>query len=202
MADKIKKMPSTLLTMSLTLFFVTLISSALLGYVYTLTKGPIEEANKKKEKQALKLVLPDFDNNPLAEKITVPSDLDSLDCYIAKKNGKVVGVAVKTYTLKGFGGRFDVMVGFLPDGTIYNTSVLNHQETPGLGDKIDKKKSDWSNQFNGKNPQNFKLAVTKDGGDVIPITAATISSRAYTDAVKRAYTSFIKYIKPNLNSKN
>jgi electron transport complex protein RnfG len=82
------------------------------------------------------------------------------------------------------------MVGLLPDGSINNISVLEHKETPGLGDKMQKNKSSWSEQFNGKNPGSFKLAVTKDGGDVDAITAATISSRAYTDAVKRAYETY------------
>jgi len=69
--------------------------------------------------------------------------------------------------------------------------VLEHKETPGLGDKMQKNKSPWSEQFNGKNPTSFKLAVEKDGGDVDAITAATISSRAYTDAVKRACETYL-----------
>ena len=84
------------------------------------------------------------------------------------------------------------MVGFLPDGTIRNISVLEHAETPGLGDKMEKKKSSWSEQFNGKNPESYKLQVTKDGGSVDAITAATISSRAYADAVDRAYKAYKK----------
>ena len=82
------------------------------------------------------------------------------------------------------------MVGFLPDGTINDVAVLEHEETPGLGDKMEKKKSDWSLQFQGKNPETFRLSVTKDGGDVDAITASTISSRAFCDAVTRAYENF------------
>lgn len=79
------------------------------------------------------------------------------------------------------------MVGFLPDGTIHNTAVLEHKETPGLGDKMDIRKAPWSEQFRGKNPAEYRLQVRKDGGDVDAITAATISSRAFCDAVQRAY---------------
>ena len=79
------------------------------------------------------------------------------------------------------------MVGLLADGSISNTAVLAHKETPGLGDKMDIAKSDFPAQFIGKNPAEFKLSVTKDGGDVDAITAATISSRAFCDAVERAY---------------
>ncbi len=84
------------------------------------------------------------------------------------------------------------MAGFLPDGSIYDISVLEHKETPGLGDKMQASKSDWAQQFKGKNPANFSLKVKKDGGDVDAITAATISSRAYVDAVQRAYETYLQ----------
>ena len=84
------------------------------------------------------------------------------------------------------------MVGFVDGDVISGTSVLEHKETPGLGDKMDKKKADWSKQFDGKNLTEFKLKVTKDGGDVDAITAATISSRAFCDAAQRAYDELKK----------
>ena len=73
---------------------------------------------------------------------------------------------------------------------IVGLKVLESRETPGLGDKMDKKKSDFPDQFIGKSPAEFTLKVTKDGGDVDAITAATISSRAFCDAVERAYTTY------------
>ena len=82
------------------------------------------------------------------------------------------------------------MVGFNVDGTIKGISVLSHTETPGLGDKIEPSKSSFSAQFEGKDPQNFKLVVKKDGGDVDAITASTITSRAYCDAVTLAWEAF------------
>ena len=63
---------------------------------------------------------------------------------------------------------------------------------PSLNDKMDKSKSDFSLQFKGKNPENFQLKVSKDGGDVDAITASTISSRAYCDAVERAYKAYME----------
>ncbi len=89
------------------------------------------------------------------------------------------------------------MVGFSPDGTITDIAVIQHQETPGLGDKINKSKSGFSLQFQGKNPANFKLSVEKDRGDVEAITASTISSRAYCDAVQRAYNAYMSTRKEN-----
>jgi len=183
-------MKSNILTMSLVLLIIAVVSSSLLAYVYKLTKEPIELANKKKKIEALALVLSKFDNSPIDESFKVPTDGDSVECYIGRKDGKVVGVAIETYTDKAFGGHFDVMVGFTLDGTIYNTMMLEHHETPGLGDKADKEKSNWSDQFNGKNPLHYILKVKKDGGDVDAITAATITSRAYSDAIQRAYDAF------------
>ena len=96
-----------------------------------------------------------------------------------------MGYAVKTYTDKGFGGHVEIMAGFLPNGSIYNLTVLQHKETPGLGTKMTDPK--FSKQFLGKNPADFKLRVKKDGGQVDAITAATVSSRAYCDALQRAF---------------
>jgi len=188
------KLESSFKNMVLALFVVSLISATTLGYVYEFTKGPIAVAKLKKKIAAIKKVVPDFTNDPNAEMFKVPSDVegDSLEFYPAKKGEQLVGVAVKTFSDKGFSKRIYLMVGFEPDGTIHNISVLDHAETPGLGDKMDKSKSNWSEQFNGKNPANFKLKVKKDGGDVDAITAATISSRAYTEAVDRAYKAFMK----------
>ncbi len=182
--------------MSLILLLVSAISAGLLAYVYKLTKDPIALANKKKKIDALSMVLPKFDNSPIDETTKIPTDGgDSLTAYIGKMKGKIVGIAIDSYTDKGFSGHFTVMVGFTPDGTIYNTMMLEHHETPGLGAKADKANSNWSDQFNGKNPAKFILKVKKDGGDVDAITAATITSRAYSDAVERAYKAFLKYKK-------
>ncbi len=178
--------------MVLTLFLVTLAASTALGFIYELTKQPIAESKMRKKNAAIQKVVPEYSNQPNSEAYQVGVNGDSLMVYPAKQDGKLVGVAISSFTTKGYSGRIRVMVGFKPDGTIENISVLQHQETPGLGDKIDKSKSDWSQQFNGKNPSDFQLKVTKDGGDVDAITAATISSRAYCDAVERAYQAFKK----------
>lgn len=193
------KMKSTILSMSLVLLVIASLSSGLLAYVYSLTKDAIDMANKQKKIEALTQVMPEFNNKPIDEAFKIASDGDSLNCYLGKnENGEVVGIAIETYTDKAFSGKFSVMVGFKPDGVIYNTIMLEHHETPGLGDKADKGKTDWSDQYNGKNPGVNNLAVTKDGGEIDGITAATISSRAYSDAVQRAYNAYINEVKPKL----
>ncbi len=159
--------------------------SAALGFVYVATLKPIAETAKKAEIAALKAVLPAFDNDPTKE----VKEIDGLTYFTATKGGKMVGCAVKTFTTKAFAGRFDIMVGFKPDGNINNIAILEQKETPGLGDKM---KTKWKDQFNGKNPKEFNLKVKKDGGDVDAISASTITSRAFCDATQKAYDGYMK----------
>ena len=184
------KKESTFSNMLLTLLIVTLASSAALGFVYELTKGPIEIALNAKKNLAIKRVTPEFENEPSEEFFKVPIDGDTVYFYIAKNMGDTVGYAAETFSNNAFGGKLKLLVGLMPDGTIKEIAVLEHKETPGLGDKMLKSKSNWSTQFEGKNPKNYILKVTKDGGDVDAITASTITSRAYCDAVQRAYNAF------------
>ena len=183
-----KKLESSFKNMVLVLFLVTLVSSAAVGVVNTLTSGLIEKVKIEKQVQAIRAVVPEFDNDPMADTRTVETpDGGTLQFYEAKKGGNLVGTAIKTYTNNGFGGKIWLMVGFNPDGTIYNYSVLEHKETPGLGSKMDT----WfvkgaKGDITGKNPGTTGLQVSKDGGNVDAITAATISSRAFLDAVNRA----------------
>lgn len=189
--SKQKKPESNFGNMILTLLMVAAVAGLALGGVYVVTKEPIAKAKEAKLNRALRQVLPDFDSTQI-QQLEPDEGSEPLTFYSAFKEGEVVGTAVETYTNKGYSGRIDVMVGFDKDMTILNTAVLKHAETPGLGDKMSKEKSDWSDQFKNKNPEEFDLAVTKDGGDVDAITAATISSRAFCDAVERAYETYKK----------
>jgi len=180
------KTESTFKNMVVTLLVISLIASLSLGAVYNLTKDPIARAAEQKKEAAIKKVVPAFTRIE-REQIIPDEGGDPILVNKAFSDTTLVGYAIETYTDKGFGGRVLLMVGFLPDGTISNTAVLRHTETPGLGDKMDASKSDFSKQFISKNPAEFKLSVKKDGGDVDAITAATISSRAFCDAVSRAY---------------
>ncbi|MBE0662655.1 MAG: RnfABCDGE type electron transport complex subunit G [Bacteroidales bacterium] len=184
-----KKTESTFVNMLLTLFIITAVAAFALAGVYELTKEPIEKAKLAKKIAALKQVLPAFDT-VISQNIEFPDMALPLGFNYALKDGDTVGIAVETFTMNGFSGLIRAMVGFAPDGTIIDVVHLEHKETPGLGDKVDKKKSPWSDQFKGKHPGSFKLKVVKDGGDVDAITAATITSRAYSDAIDRAFIAF------------
>lgn len=186
------KVESNFKNMALTLLVITFVASAALGLVYQVTKDPIALAQQAKINNAIKAVLPEFDNQPVDVSYTVKVDDGELTFYPATKNGELVGTAVKTFTQNGFSGLIELMVGFLPDGTIHKVTVVSHKETPGLGDKIEPSKSDFSLQFEGKNPENFKMMVKKDGGEVDAITASTITSRAYCEALTRAFNELKK----------
>ena len=185
------------------LFIVSLIASAALAFMYQVTKEPIAKAKLEKKKEAIGEVVPKFDTlfNPIDNMFKIAlTEGDSLECYPTKNGDKFTGYAIKSNTKKGFGGEFWIMVGFTPDGKIYKTAVLEHHETPGLGDKMQKSKSNWSNQFTNldvphiedKDHDGILIEVTKDQGTVDAITAATISSRAFCNACERAYTAFEK----------
>lgn len=191
------KLSSSFKNMVLSLGLITIFSAAIVGGVYSITLEPIQKAAQKKQEGAIKEVTPEFNNSPVDERFyVVSSEGDSLECFPAKKDGNLVGVAVKTFSDKGFSGRVDIMVGFRPDGVIYDYSVLKMAETPGLGAKM---VSWFKDSMKGFDPAKKKLIVSKDGGDVDAITAATISSRAFLDAVQRAYTSYFVNNK-NLNA--
>lgn len=185
------KKESSFINMVITLFVVTAIAALALGGVYNATKEPIAIAKRLKIENAIGQVLPAFDS--INEyKVLPDGGKDSLTFYVATKAGEKVGTAIRTYTDEGFSGRFWIMVGFTGDDVVSGTSVLEHKETPGLGDKMDVSKSDWPKQFIDKSLGEFKLKVKKDGGDVDAITAATISSRAFCDATQRAFDEFKK----------
>ena len=185
-----KKLESSLMNMVLVLTGVTVIAGALLGYVNELTKGPIAEANAKALSDAIKLVVPDFDNNPAEAPESIELNGATYKIYKATKGGEFIGAAVESST-NGFGGALNVLVGFDKEGNIIDYSLLSHAETPGLGSKAaDWFKKDQKGDITGKNPGKAALVVNKDGGDVDAITASTITTRAFLNAVNNAYAAY------------
>ena len=180
-------MKSTLSNMTAVLFGITLIASAGVGVVNLITEEPIAEAKKAATIAALNNVLPTFDDNRITE---LEIDALPLKVYTATAAGEVVGYAVETMTKNGFGGAIRMMVGFTPTGEVINVNVLEQGETPGLGTKMTDEGNPLITSFKGKNPADMKMAVRKDGGDIDALTAATISSRAYVDAMNRAWTAY------------
>ncbi|MEX2443520.1 MAG: RnfABCDGE type electron transport complex subunit G [Alkalispirochaeta sp.] len=179
-----KKLESTLPNMFLVLTVIALVSAAALGFTYAQTKPILDEQARQREIQAVADVVPEFDNNPTEESV-VPAEFPDMEIYPATRQGNRVGTAVRTYSSNAYGGDLRVMVGFDQDGAITGTTILQHSETPGLGAKLTE--VSFQEQFLNLRPQSGALAVTKDGGRVDSLTAATISSRAFVEAVNRAW---------------
>lgn len=205
------KLKSSYKNMLLSLFFICLLAAGLLAKVNDMTEAPIADAKALKLEEAIKNVVPEFDNNPVAESYKVATDGgDSLLVYPAKMGDDIVGFAVNSYSNNGFSGNIQVMVGFDTQNSIVNYAVLSHAETPGLGSQmvdwfkpqvqefslIEKlfgfqvKQSEANSSIIGKNPETTKFEVTNDGGDIDAISASTITSRAFLEAVRRAYAAY------------
>jgi Na+-translocating ferredoxin:NAD+ oxidoreductase subunit G len=184
------KKESSFMNMVVTLFVITLIAGLALGGVYNATKEPIALAKKAKAEAAVKAVIPEFDELK-TYKVLAVDGTDSLIFNDGFKAGELVGTAIESFSNMGYDPtQIRVVVGFSADGKILNTSVVQHKETPGLGTKMKDEK--FKAQFQNKDLGTFKLLVKKDGGSVDAITAATISSRAFCDALNRAHTTLIK----------
>ena len=176
--------------MVLVLTGVTVVATALLAYVNELTKEPIAQANAKALGDAIAIVVPGFDNNPAETPETIEIDGAAYTIYKATNGGEFIGAAVQSAS-NGFGGPLTVLVGFDKEGKIIDYSLLSHAETPGLGSKA----ADWFKKGNkgdiiGMTPGETPLTVSKDGGQVDAITASTITSRAFLNAVNKAYQAY------------
>lgn len=184
------KLESSFKNMVIALFGVTLIASAALGLVNDATKTTIEKVQLEKQTDAIAAVLPEFDKLGESYKVLPNDGKDSIEVFPAlNSEGTIVANAIKSYTYNGFSGFIEIMVGIDSEGTLTGYSVLKHAETPGLGSKM----SIWFNDADkpsqnviGRSLNNGSLMVTKDGGDVDAITASTITSRAFLEALNRA----------------
>ena len=132
------KLESTFKNMFLSLLIISLTVGLLLSQVHKITAEPIAAAKALKLENAIKEVVPDFDNNPVSEAYKMASaGGDSLLVYPAKMGDKVVGFAVNTFSNNGFSGNIQLMVGFDTENKVVNYAILSHAETPGLGSKMD-----------------------------------------------------------------
>ena len=203
-----KKLESSLTNMLLVLTIVSVVAAFLLAYVNNVTSSTIAKINEEALNSGIKSVL----NIGADEQIgTNEKPVDAFVVYEVSRDGNWVGTAVKSTDKSGFGGDIEVLVGFDAEGNILGYEVLKHAETPGLGarmgewfrtatsgetkevsavSKVFFGKPDPAGSHNiiGRNIGNEgELKVSKDGGDVDAITASTITSRAFLNAVNNAY---------------
>ncbi|WP_371373193.1 electron transport complex subunit RsxG [Thalassotalea aquiviva] len=176
--------------------------TTMVSLVSWLTKDTIIEQQELQLLNTLHQVIPPerLDNN-LSQDCQFISDAELLGskephiAYLARKDNLPVAVALTTTAPDGYNGRIEVLVAINVDGTVNGVRILNHQETPGLGDKIEIRKDDWVYSFEGKTiagPEDSRWAVKKDGGVFDQFTGATITPRAVVKAVKNALVFFEK----------
>jgi electron transport complex protein RnfG len=172
------------------LTIIAAISAGVLAYVNQQTAAPIAKALLEEKMSAVRSVLPPFDNEPDKDMVSIALESgDTLEVYRGRKDGVVTGAAFSITAPDGYSGDIEFMIGVDREGVVQGLKVLKHLETPGLGAKIEG--SDFTDQYKGKSLSNPELwAVTKDGGTFVPITGATISSRAITKATARGLRLF------------
>nr|WP_285817779.1 electron transport complex subunit RsxG [Echinimonas agarilytica] len=179
----------------LLLLIFALACTGLVAITYVITKPKIDEEELLNKYKVLNQVIPPelHDNELVHHCINVQDDhlLGSRNrhhAYVATLNNAPSAIAIETTAPNGYTGRIELIVGIAIDGTVTGVRVLDHKETPGLGDKIDKRKSDWIDSFVGKSVdgnKDSKWGVRKDGGQFDQFTGATITPRAVVAAVKR-----------------
>lgn len=205
-----KKLASSLTNMLLVLTLVSVVAAFLLAYVNNVTSTTIAKINEEALSAGIKSVL----SVGADEEITTnEKDVDGFVVYEVSRDGNWIGTAVKSTDKSGFGGDIVVLVGFNAEGIIQGYEVLSHAETPGLGARM----GEWfrtatsnevkkvgvlskvffgnpdpagSHNIIGRDLAKGELKVSKDGGDVDAITASTITSRAFLNAVNNAYKVF------------
>ena len=181
------RIESSFRNMVIALTTVALVSALLLGFTHLQTAERIAENQAARQRAAIEQVLPEFNNDPMEEAYE-REEFERLRFHPATLDGEPVGLAIRSYSGQGYGGDIEVMVGFTPDGTISGVQVVQHSETPGLGDAIARDR--FLQQFREMDPAEVDLRASADGGDIDTITAATVSTRAVADAVQRAVDAF------------
>jgi electron transport complex protein RnfG len=175
----------------------------LVAVVHEVTRDRIAATERARELARFDQVLGElrYDNDLLADTLLVrdPELLGTtaaITAYRARSHGQPVAVVLEPVAPDGYAGAIRLLVAIAPDGTILGVCALSHRETPGLGDFIDTRKSDWMQRFTGKslaNPAATRWRVRKDGGDFDQYTGATITSRAVVGTVGRTLEFFARH---------
>ncbi|MEF2507278.1 electron transport complex subunit RsxG [Vibrio mimicus] len=171
------------------------VSTGLVALTYALTANQIKQQEQKQLLQVLNQVIPHkYHDNSLAEACTLVNDAElgtpkTMHAYLAKRGSEPSAIAIETIAPDGYNGEIKLIIGIASNGSVLGVRVLAHQETPGLGDKVDLRISNWVLGFNGQqvtadNQDDWK--VRKDGGQFDQFTGATITPRAVVQAVKKA----------------
>lgn len=175
-------------------------ATALVALTEENTREQIAANEREALLEAIKVLVPadKFDNQILQDTLNLPATdatgtTDTTSVYRARKNGEPVAAIFTVVAPDGYSGSIRMLVGIYYDGTLAGVRVINHKETPGLGDKIEAKRSDWILQFAGLSldkPDKNQWKVKKDGGHFDQFTGATITPRAVVNALRGALEYF------------
>lgn len=178
------------------LALVTLLTTGTLMLGHELTAEQIEAQKQAKKLASLQRLIPtELTDNDLLTDAQAVYEPDLLghrkpeQMYLGKLAGEITVRVIPVVARNGYSGDIEVLVGLSPEGQITAVEIISHKETPGLGDLIERRKSDWLEQFPGTSlgaPAAQQWGVKKDGGTFDQITAATITPRAVVAAIKRA----------------
>lgn len=200
-----KNYSKTALINAYTLGAFAVIAALVLGSIYVATKDRIDASRLLAEQKALLEVIGDYphENELLNDRLELTSDelellntSDSAQIYVIRHQGKTTGFIFPAVAPDGYSGDISMLIGISSNSEVLGVRVVDHRETPGLGDKIDIKKSDWILGFAGtslSNPSIENWAVTKDGGTFDAFTGATITPRAMVNRVR----SVLEYFQSN-----
>lgn len=172
--------------------------TAIVGAVNLFTKERINLQAKQQLKKQLSSIVPNTNHNNemFLDCLLLPQGSDGLlidKIYRARFNDKPIAAAIKTIAPDGYNGKIELLIAINVDGSVSGVRTLSHKETPGLGDKIETRKSDWITSFSGKriiDETDTRWAVIKDGGMFDQFTGATITPRAVVKTVKNTVNYF------------
>ena len=186
-----------------TLAAVAILAFGLISVVHEATRDEIAAAARERELARFAEVLGGqrFDNDLLTDTLELrdPELLgtrDPVTAYRARLEGETVAVILAPVAPNGYSGSIGLLVAIAPNGRLLGVRATQHRETPGLGDAIDTRKSNWIEQFVGKSlqaPPAARWRVRKDGGDFDQFTGATITPRAVVGAVANALVYFERH---------
>jgi Na+-translocating ferredoxin:NAD+ oxidoreductase subunit G len=188
---------------ALTLLAVASVTFGVVALVHERTRADIAAAARARQQEQFVAVLAGrpFDNDPLQDVVEL-RDVELLGTaapvpvHRARQQGQPVAVIIAAVAPDGYSGPIELLVGIAPDGRLLGVRVTRHRETPGLGDFIELRRSDWIQQFAGRSLQSPTLArwqVRRDGGDFDQFTGATVTPRAVVTAVARTLQAFERH---------
>ena len=202
MATK-NNLATTIANASLSIGIFAFVCIGIVTFTHTQTQEKIAHQAHQAKLNLLQEVVKGitYDNDLLADTLKISNNRllgiqDTQDIYQAKQGSKVQAVILPVNSFEGYSGQIKLLIAIDHNHTIINVRTLEHKETPGLGDKIEVKKSDWINQFVGKNLTNTtdnQWKVKKHSGEFDQLSGATITSKALINAAYNA----LSYVRDN-----